>query len=354
MNRNDDFTQTLEGWLRQQAPPQAPDRVLEAALERVATESQRRSWLQRFVGETPLAGATRIAALTAVIGLAVLVGLQFANLLPDVGQESPSPTASASPSASPSAEASPSTAPAADCVNPPVDLTSLIDVADPVACYGNASVTVDGEIIAGVADCPVVIEPVWLSCPQNFVGLVGETRKVGAPMLTVAIDPASGISLADPNTNVRVTGHFDDPAAQTCQVTEPLPSSLGGTPEPSAQVIERCRMTFVVTEVVPLAADPTGTLIWVAGAAGGPGVSVTQAIADAPSEQVLVNGWLLIDGFARTWLCEAISDSAPPRFDGACLRVESYPDPSSPDVLEADGVRWIPDAIQLFGNVSVP
>lgn len=356
MNRNEDFTRTLEAWLRREAPSQAPDRLLNAALERVGAESQRRSWVQRFVGETSLASATRIAALVAVIGLAVLVGLRFANLLPDVGKESPSPTASAeaSPSAAPSAEASPSTAQAADCVNPPVDLTSLIDVADPVACYGNAPVTVDGAIIAGVADCPAAPEPVWLSCPQTFLRLIGETRKVGVPMLTVAVDPTSGVSLAGPNTSVRVTGHFDDPAAQTCQMTEPLPSSVGGTPEPAAQVIEGCRTTFVVTEVVPLAADPTGTLSWVAGSADGPGLTVSEAISGAPSEQVLINGWLLIDGFGRTWLCEAISDSTPPRFDGPRLLVENYPDASSPEFQEAGGVRWIPDAIQLFGNVSVP
>jgi hypothetical protein len=353
MNRNDHFTQTLEAWLRREAPSQAPDRLLAAALDRVATESQRRSWLQRFVGETPLASATRLAALTAVIGLAVLVGLQFANLLPDVGEPSPSPSASADAPASQSAEASPSATPAAACVGPPLDLALLIR-ADPVACFGDAALTVDGEIIAGVADCPVIVEPVWLSCPQTLLGLVGETRKVGAPMLTVASDPASGISLGDANTAVRVTGHFDDPAAQTCQVTEPLPSSLGGTPEPQSVIIERCRTTFVVTEVVPLAANPTGTLIWVAGAAGGPGMSVSEAIAGAPSEQVLVNGWLLIDGFGRTWLCEAISDSTPPRFDGPRLLVENYPDASSPDFQEADGVRWLTDAIQLFGNVSIP
>lgn len=347
MNRNDDFTQTLETWLRREAPSQAPDRLLNAALERAGAQSQRRSWLQRFVGETPLASATRVAALTAVIGLAVLVGMQFANLLPDVGDESPSP------STSPPAEASPSATPAAFCVGPPVDLTLLIR-ADPVACFGNASLTVDGEIIAGVADCPVTVEPVWLSCPQTFLGLVGETRKIGAPMLSVAVDPTSGVSLAGPNTNVRITGHFDDPAAQTCQVTEALPSSLGGTPEPRSATIERCRATFVVTEVVPLTADPTGTLVWVAGAASGPGLSVSEAITGAPLEQVLVNGRLLIDGFGITWLCETLLETTPPRFGGACLRVENYPNASSPDFLEADGVRWIPDAIQLSGDVSVP
>ena len=332
MNRNDDFTQTLEAWLRGEAPSQAPDRLLNAALERVGAQPQRRSWVQRFVGETSLASATRVAALAAVIGLAVLVGLQFANLLPDVGEESPSPTASV--------EASPSASLTAFCVGPPVDFEMLIR-ADPVACFGNASLTIDGEIIAGVADCPITVEPVWLSCPQTFLGLIGETRKLGVPQLAVAIDPASGLSLAGPNTNVRVTGHFDDPAAQSCPVTGSI-------------TIEHCRATFVVTEVVPLGSDPTGTLIWVAGVASGPGLSVSEAISTAPLEQVLVNGRLLTDGFAVTWLCETLLETTPPRFAGACLRVENYPDTSSPDFLEADGVRWIPDPIQLFGNVSVP
>ena len=46
MNRTDDFDPTLAAWLQRQAPPQAPDRVLDAALERVASESQRRGLLQ--------------------------------------------------------------------------------------------------------------------------------------------------------------------------------------------------------------------------------------------------------------------------------------------------------------------
>jgi hypothetical protein len=36
MNRDHDFTQALESWLRRVAPSLAPDRLLEAALERVA------------------------------------------------------------------------------------------------------------------------------------------------------------------------------------------------------------------------------------------------------------------------------------------------------------------------------
>ena len=121
-------------------------------------------------------------------------------------------------------------------------------MADPIGCYGNASLTLDAYSVAGVADCPVTVEPDWLACPQGSLLLVGETRKVGAPELTVALDPASGASSVG-TANVHVTGHFDDPAAQTCRETQRSPS-VGGTPEPRADTIERCRRTFVVTQMV--------------------------------------------------------------------------------------------------------
>jgi hypothetical protein len=101
MNRNDDFDRTLEGWLRGQAPQQAPDRVLDAALERVEAESQTRGWLQRFAGGTHMTTMTRVAAVAAVVAIAALIGFQFNNLISNVGN-SPSPNASPTPDASPS------------------------------------------------------------------------------------------------------------------------------------------------------------------------------------------------------------------------------------------------------------
>jgi hypothetical protein len=101
MNRNDDFDRTLEAWLRGQAPQQAPDRVLDAALERVDGVSQKRGWLQRFVGGAPVTIMTRVAAVAAVLAIAALIGFQFNNLISNVGN-SPSPSASLTPDASPS------------------------------------------------------------------------------------------------------------------------------------------------------------------------------------------------------------------------------------------------------------
>jgi hypothetical protein len=124
---------------------------------------------------------------------------------------------------------------------------------DPVACYGDAPLTFDATWYGGgVADCPSAPEPAWLACSAFTLQAAGDTRKVGAPQLGVAVDPSASLSIpAEPYAQVRVTGHFDDPAAQTCRETQ----LVGGaeTLAPAAEIIERCRRTLVVTEVVPLA-----------------------------------------------------------------------------------------------------
>jgi hypothetical protein len=266
MNRNDDFDQTLSAWLRREAPPQAPDRVLDAALERVATESQRRSWLQRLLGETHMATLTRVAAVTAVIAIAVLGGLQFGSLVPDIGASSPSPSEVGTPSHSSTPSAVPTASLPAGCVNPPTNITTLIDLqstgpldpaGDPVACYGNAPLTFDATWYGGgVADCPAQPEPAWLACSAYILQLPGDTNKLSRVQLFVAVDPSVGFSPSEPYAQVRVTGHFDDPAAQTCRATSSFPGEppepVAVTPEPVAMTIEGCRRTFVITEVVPL------------------------------------------------------------------------------------------------------
>jgi hypothetical protein len=49
-------------------------------------------------------------------------------------------------------------------------------------------------------------------------------------------------------TQIRVTGHFDDPAAQTCE-TITLPGEEAPMPE---LVILGCRASFVADEVIEL------------------------------------------------------------------------------------------------------
>jgi hypothetical protein len=257
MNRDDDFDQTLNVWLRREAPPEAPDRVLATALRRVADQPQRRGWLDGIQKGTRMGLILRATAVAAVIALAAFVGLQFTKLVPPIGGPSPTPSGVGTPSPSITPSPLPTGTPAADCVNPPVDITSLIDVADPVACYGNAPLTLDATWYGfGVADCPAAPEPAWLACSPYSLQPFGDTRKLGAPQLSVAVDPSVSLSvlLTESFPQIRVTGHFDDPAALTCRE-----SQLGGGAEtlaPVADTIEGCRRTFLVTQVVPL--QPTG------------------------------------------------------------------------------------------------
>jgi hypothetical protein len=167
------------------------------------------------------------------------------------GAPTSTPTATQSQASSPaSTDSLPSLTPAVGCVESPPDVEVLSAQTDPAACFGDDPLTFDANVGGAVADCPIVVEPTWISCPSGFLQLVGETRKVGAPFLLVAFDPASPISVAGV-PNARVTGHFDDAAAQTCHETERAPT-IGGTPQPVAETIALCRGTFVVTELIPL------------------------------------------------------------------------------------------------------
>jgi hypothetical protein len=115
MTGNENFDQTLETWLRRQAPRQAPDRVLDAALERVEIEPQRRGRLQRIFGGTTMTNIPRTAAVATAVVLAAVIGLQLINQTDDVGP-SPIPSPSTQPSesiapSSPAASAEPSAEP---------------------------------------------------------------------------------------------------------------------------------------------------------------------------------------------------------------------------------------------------
>jgi hypothetical protein len=184
------------------------------------------------------------------------------TILPDRPSPVAAPSPTAVPSASPSATPGPvptATGPAS-CVTPPTDINTLIAMegtgsqdpgGDPVACYGDAPLTFDATWLGGgEADCPAAPEPAWLACSAFSLQAPGDTRKVGPPQLFVAIHPSASPSIpSEPYAQVRVTGHFNDPAAQTCRETQ-----LGdaATLAPAADTIERCRRVFVVTEVVAL------------------------------------------------------------------------------------------------------
>jgi hypothetical protein len=106
MNPPDRFDDQITEHLRTEAPREAPARLLDATMSRIADTPQRSGgWLGR-----PAVG---LLAAAAVLVLAVVAGAQFAGLIdPPVGGEtSPSASTSASPSPSASTTTSPSEEP---------------------------------------------------------------------------------------------------------------------------------------------------------------------------------------------------------------------------------------------------
>jgi hypothetical protein len=158
MNRNDDFDQTLEAWLHREAPAQAPDRLLDSALQRVAAQSQKRGWLRRLIGENQMTILTRTAAVGAVVALAAFIGMQVGNM-PNLGA-SPSPTASVP--AEPSATASPDASPNVPTPSGDPSVASLVvrlQSGTDIGLNHVLTVVEDGRIITGVGgagDSPFV------------------------------------------------------------------------------------------------------------------------------------------------------------------------------------------------------
>jgi hypothetical protein len=69
------------------------------------------------------------------------------------------------------------------------------------------------------------------------------------PWLWYVVHPDSGVTPGDyDGMTVQVTGHYDDPAAQGCRITDDYSNEV--TP---AEAIDTCRATFVVTRMVPSA-----------------------------------------------------------------------------------------------------
>lgn len=150
MNTQDRFDDQITERLRVDAPREAPNRILDLAMGRIADTPQRASgWLGR--------PAARLLAAAAVLLVAVVAGAAFASLIgPPVGDNtSPSPSASVSASPPASASTEPSVAPSANPSPTPVagapDATLLsfiqrCDVAGPVV-GPSVSILGDGSVI---------------------------------------------------------------------------------------------------------------------------------------------------------------------------------------------------------------
>ena len=176
---------------------------------------------------------------------------------------------------------SPATA-SAVCPPPPDDLVGLIsaDASDkgPLSeefgpiygryaeaaanCWGDTEISVSGfvagpEGIGGTRSYR--IEPLWIADMGHWLSTNNrvdpDSGPVG-PFFPVAVPPEMVARFTRLDGQwVRVSGHFHDPAAETCALTMGTPEpGLVPTPE---QAIEICRTSFVLTSVDALSLPPT-------------------------------------------------------------------------------------------------
>ena len=160
--------------------------------------------------------------------------------------QAPSDTEAASPSASASASVTSSPR----CPDSEPDLAFLISMTgwERLACFGDRPMTVVGTY--GCGGCggtePGIYEPSWLAAPVHIDFLWVDWR-IGAP-LDLHIAPDSGLAFPPEGSIVRMTGHFNDPAAATCIFT-----GADGNPE---TIEEGCREAFVVDGYQITGTDP--------------------------------------------------------------------------------------------------
>jgi hypothetical protein len=194
MTGNERFDQTLETWLRRQAPQQAPDRVLDAALERVQVAPQRRGWLQRVFGGTSMTMLTRTAAIGAMIVIAAVIGLQLVNQTNEVG---PSPIPS--PSAQPTESAAP-TSPAESAEPSPQASAAALAVrllgGGELGPYHLVTILDDGRVITGdpsgeTAPLERRLTPIGIQLVRNEMAATGLTDTTAdfSPVANPGVEP---------------------------------------------------------------------------------------------------------------------------------------------------------------------
>jgi hypothetical protein len=143
----------------------------------------------------------------------------------------------------------------------------LLTAYEQLACYGDAPLTLEGTY--GCGGCggfaPGTFEPGWLANPISppFSVLTAKPGK-GIGRIDIHVPPellANFFEYPVEGSIIRVVGHFDDPAATTCQIIpgdQVTPGGVGpGVPADSRAAIMYCRERFVVDSYVPIGTDPS-------------------------------------------------------------------------------------------------
>jgi hypothetical protein len=131
-----------------------------------------------------------------------------------------------------------------DCPSPHPDTLGWLSTGERLACFGDVPLTLEG-IIGGcyAAETPVAWKQTSCSLlPPDYVPRDTFER-------FLSLYPAEGVQIPRTGSDVRVTGHFDDPMAATCAVLANPAPDFGVPPVPAERAVLSCRGDFVVTSI---------------------------------------------------------------------------------------------------------
>ena len=118
----------------------------------------------------------------------------------------------------------------------------------------------------------------------------------------------------------------------------------------AAFVLAAC--TALETDDNPTAPGNAPVLVIVEGDAGGPGLSLADALDHLATDDIVtVSGALFVDSDGTTWLCEAIAESFPPQCGGERIEVKGLDPGDVPNLQEEQDVRWS-ESVTLVGSVE--
>lgn len=92
----------------------------------------------------------------------------------------------------------------------------------------------------------------------------------------------------------------------------------------------------------------TSTVAAPAPNAMGPGISVSEALADESGQPLLVNGFLFVDKDGNVTLASALAESFPPQPGGDEVVVEGL-NLSDYELTESQDLSWTEDQVQVLG-----
>jgi len=130
------------------------------------------------------------------------------------------------------------------CPEHEADLATVIAMTEwaRLSCFGGRELVLDGTVISGFGGYILgTFEPAWLAHPFAFSGAIS----AGEGYMFYHAAPGTEFGSGSDGQRLRITGHFDDPAAATCRISTGDPEVA----DPDELAILHCREKFVATSV---------------------------------------------------------------------------------------------------------